>query len=227
VQAVYAHEGDVVSTGQVLARLESLSETGASAKAATAVAESQSRVFAAELHHTGLGEALAEQHAAQGSSTIAQEEAARLAVIAPASGVVATADPQNLVNRNVTTGEGLLTIVDSKQLVARLYIPATEMQWLRMGDAVSLQPRSQFQEIRGQLGPMEGAAVSLPAGLVGGQEFKGLSLPSFYTARLMLGEHDERIQPGMSGPAKIFGRRRSLAGRVATTVGNMLHTHFW
>jgi hypothetical protein len=35
------------------------------------------------------------------------------------------------------------------------------------------------------------------------------------------------IQPGMSGEAKIFGRRRSPAGRIATMFGNVLRTHFW
>ena len=78
-----------------------------------------------------------------------------LTVTAPASGVVATADPQNLVNRDVTDGEVLLTIVNPKQLVARLYIPSSEMQWVRTGDAVSLQTSSQFREIRGRLGVME------------------------------------------------------------------------
>jgi putative peptide zinc metalloprotease protein len=227
VEAVYAREGDAVRTGQVLARLESLSQAATSEKAAAALSRSQAEVFTAELHHSGLGPALAEQHAAEGSSAIAEEERAMLAVTAPASGVVTTAEPQNLVHRNVTDGEVLLTIVDPKRLVARLYIPSSEMQWVRPGDEISLQPSSQFGEIRGRLGAMEGAAVTLPAGLVSGQEFKGLVLPAFYTTRMALREQDDRVQPGMSGPAKIFGRRRSVAERVATTVGNMLHTHFW
>jgi hypothetical protein len=31
----------------------------------------------------------------------------------------------------------------------------------------------------------------------------------------------------MSGQAKIFDRRRSLAARIFTWLGNVLHTHFW
>ncbi len=57
------------------------------------------------------------------SSALAREEGAQLAVSAPAAGVVATSDPESLLNRDVTTGETLLTIVDPSQLVARLYIP--------------------------------------------------------------------------------------------------------
>ena len=227
VRAVYAQEGEQVSSGQVLATLESLSEAAVRDKAAAAVATSQAGLFTAELHHSGLGEALANQRAAERSSTLAQEEAATLAVTAPASGVVSTADPQNLVNREVTSGQLLLTVVNPKRLAARLYVPVSGMQWVRSGDPVSLQPRSKFKEIHGRLGVMQGSAVALPDGLLSGPEYKGLKLPAFYTTLLPLGEQDDLIQPGMSGPAKIFGSRRSLAARLVTTLGNMVHTHFW
>ena len=35
------------------------------------------------------------------------------------------------------------------------------------------------------------------------------------------------MRPGMSGEAKIFGRRRSLATRMAILFANVLRTHFW
>ncbi len=227
VQAVYVKEGDTVNSGQVLARLKSLNQAGASEEAAAEMAASQAHVVTAELHHTGLGEALAAQQAARGSTAIAQEEASMLSVTAPAKGVVTTADPQNLLHRDVTTGETLLTIVSDAPLVARLYVPVSEMDRIRVGDPVSLQLPSQFREIHGHLGIMEGSAMPLPAGLNTGQAYKGLELSAFYTTRMPVGELSGRIQPGMSGQAKIFGRRRSLAERIALALANMLRTHFW
>ena len=226
VQEVYVNEGDTVSSGQVLARLQSLSQAGASEDAAAQVASAQAHVFSAELRHSGLGEALAAQQEAHGNSAIAGEEGALLAVTAPANGVVTSVDPHNLLNRDVTTGETLVTIVDPKRLAARLYVPVSEMDRLRVGDPVSLQLPSQFREIHGRLGTMEGSAMPLPPGLVAEQEYKGMELPTFYTTRMPLGEVSD-VRPGMSGEAKIFGRRRSLAERMATTLANMLHTHFW
>jgi multidrug efflux pump subunit AcrA (membrane-fusion protein) len=220
-------EGDAVQPGQVMARLQSLSEASDSATAAEQVASSQAGVFNAELQHTGLGEALIAQQAAQRTSAIAHEEGAQLSVAAPAAGVVATADPANLVNRDVTTGETLLTIVDPSLLVARLFVPVSEMDHIRVGDPVSLQLPSQFKEIRGRLGPMEGSGMPLPAGLLADQEFKGIALPTFYTARMPLKDLNNSVRAGMSGQAKIFGRRRSVANRIATMFGNVLHTHFW
>jgi putative peptide zinc metalloprotease protein len=227
VLAVYVKEGDTVNRGQVMAKLRSLSEASDRQQAETQLASSQAEVFAAELQHTGLGQALAEQHAARRSIAIAGEESAQLAVTAPVGGVVATSDPENLVNRDVTTGETLLTIVDPSQLVARLFIPVSEMDYIRVGDPVSLHLPSQFAEIHGRLGMMEGSALPLPPGILAQQQYKGIELPAFYTTRISLGEEAGQIRPGMSGEAKIFGSRRSLAYRLATTFGNVLRTHFW
>jgi putative peptide zinc metalloprotease protein len=226
VLAVYVKEGDAVESGQVMARLQSLNAASAGEEAEAQVAASQAHVFNAELQHSGLGPALAGQQAAQRSSTIAREESAQLAVTAPAAGVVATREPEGLLNRDVTTGETLLTIVDPTRLVARLFVPVSEMDHLRLGDTVSLQLPSHFSEIHGRLGTMEGSAMPLPPGLVASQDYKGMVLPTFYTTRMPLGA-SSGVRPGMSGEAKIFGKRRSLAGRMVTVFGNVLRTHFW
>jgi multidrug efflux pump subunit AcrA (membrane-fusion protein) len=210
-----------------MARLQSLNEASAREEAAEQVASAQAQVFSAELRHSGLGPALVAQHAARGSSAIAREEGAQLAVSAPFAGVVATSDPESLLNRDVTTGETLLTIIDPSQLIARLYIPVAEMDRIRVGDPVSLQLPSRFSEIHTRLGTVEGSALPLPPGLLGEQEYKGIAVPAFYTTRMPLGKAGGDIRPGTSGQAKIFGRRRSLADRIATIFGNALHTHFW
>jgi putative peptide zinc metalloprotease protein len=227
VLAVYVKEGDAVRPGQELARLQSLSELSATEEAAAQLASSQVQVFNAEMHHSGLGEALVAQQAAHRSSAIAREEGAQLVVAAPSAGVVATSDPENLLNRDVTTGETLLTIVDPSQLVARLYIPASEMNRLRVGDPVSLQLSSRFSEFHGYLGPVEGSTLPLPPGILAVQQYQGITLPTFYTSRMPLEKVGEGIQPGMSGQAKIFSKRRSLADRIVTGLGNLIHTHFW
>jgi hypothetical protein len=69
--------------------------------------------------------------------------------------------------------------------------------------------------------------VPVPAGVLAEQEYKGIAVPTFYTTRMSLGEMEDGLQPGMSGQAKIFGKRRSLANRMMTSAGNLLRTHFW
>jgi putative peptide zinc metalloprotease protein len=227
IMAVYVKEGDMVRNGQVMARLKSMDAAGASEEAAEQLAASQAEVFSAELRHTGLGPALAAHQAARRSSAIAREQDAQLAVSAPVAGVVATSDPESLLNRDVTTGETLLTIVDRSRLIARLYIPVSEVERIRVGDPVSLQLPSQFSAVKARLGTIEGSAMPMPEGVLAEQEYKGIAIPTFYTTRIPLAEPGAGMQPGMSGQAKIFGRRRSLAGRMMTSLCNLLRTHFW
>jgi hypothetical protein len=54
-----------------------------------------------------------------------------------------------------------------------------------------------------------------------------MALPAFYTTRMPVGAMGGRIRPGMSGRAKVFGRRRSVAERMVNICANQLHTHFW
>ena len=227
VLAIYVKEGEPVRAGQVLARLQSLHEAGAREEAAAQLASSQTQVFTAQLQHAGLGEALAAQQAARRASANALEESAQLTVVAPAAGVVATSDPENLLNRDVALGQTLLTIVDPSHVVARVFVPVSAMDRVRLGDPVSLQLPSRFGELHGRLGTIEGAATELPAGLMAQQDFKGITLPALYTTRMVPENAFEEVRPGMSGPAKIFGVRRSLASRVVLMLTNLLHTHFW
>jgi putative peptide zinc metalloprotease protein len=227
VSAVYVKEGDAVRRGQIMATMQSINAASANAEARAKIASSQAEVFAAQLQHSGLGEALVEQQAAHRSSALAREETTRLSLTAPETGVISTPEPENLVNRDVTTGQAVLTVIDPTRLVARLYIPASEMARIRSGDRVSLELSSRFTPLHGKLGSMEGSAVQLPVGLLPEQQYRGTALPVFFTTRMPLGATDDTIRTGMSGEAKIFGRRRSIALRVTTAVGNVLRTHFW
>jgi putative peptide zinc metalloprotease protein len=227
ISAVYVKQGETVRAGQVIATLQSLNEAGDREQAKQQLVSSQVHLFAAELQHSPLGEALAAQRAARRSSATAHDESAQLAVVAPADGVVATDDPENLLHRDVTRGETLLRVVDPAKLVARLYVPVSAMDRIRLGDEVSIQIPSQFHKIYGRLGILEDSALPLPPGLLPDLEYKGMVLPTFYTTRLALGGMGDGIQPGMCGEAKIFGKRRSLAQRILTILGNVMRTHFW
>jgi putative peptide zinc metalloprotease protein len=227
ISAIYVKQGETVRAGQVMAELESLNEAGDREQAKEQLVSSQAHLFATELQHSSLGEALTAQRAARRSSATAHDESAQLAVVTPADGVVATDDPENLLHRDVTTGETLIKVVDPAKLVARLYVPVSAMDRIRLGDEVSMQIPSQFHKIYGKLGILEDSALPLPPGLLPDLEYKGIVLPTFYTTRLTLGEVGGGIRPGMSGEAKIFGKRRSLAHRILTILGNVMRTHFW
>jgi hypothetical protein len=78
-----------------------------------------------------------------------------------------------------------------------------------------------------RLSSIDGEAAALPEGMVAHQDYKGIVLPTFYCARLAMPSGAEYRALGTAGPAKIFGERRSLAGRFGEIVMDLVHAHIW
>jgi hypothetical protein len=146
---------------------------------------------------------------------------------APVDGIVLTEDPEGLLHQNVSSGQALLTLADAGPRVARVFVPAVSLERVPRDAEIVLAPPGQFSVIRMSLPALEGDAVTLPAGLVAKQDYKGITLPTFYYARLQLAGDAGELPLGMSGEAKIFGARRSLFQRAATVVMNLVHAHVW
>jgi hypothetical protein len=72
-----------------------------------------------------------------------------------------------------------------------------------------------------------GGPVSLPPGLIARQDYKGIELPVFYSARMQMPASDDDLPIGISGHARIFGKRRSLAERAGTVLLNLVKAHVW
>jgi hypothetical protein len=101
------------------------------------------------------------------------------------------------------------------------------MAHVSMGDSVSLRIASRFLSVYSRLGAVDSTAVPLPSGILPDQDFKGMGLPVFYTSRIALDQPEYALRAGMSGKAKIFGGRRSVASRIVTFLMNVFRTHFW
>jgi hypothetical protein len=111
--------------------------------------------------------------------------------------------------------------------VARIYSPASELDRIAPGAEVALAPAGHFSTIRLRLGPIDGEAVKLPGGLIPHQDYRGVELPSFYSARVALPAGRDELPYGASGRALIFGQRRSLFGRFASGLLNLFRAHAW
>jgi hypothetical protein len=77
------------------------------------------------------------------------------------------------------------------------------------------------------LAPFGGDAEALPDGLIPRQSYKGIKLPVFYCSRIPLPASAGNALFGVSGEAKIFGERRSLAARGYTILANLTKAHVW
>ncbi|HEY0759591.1 MAG TPA: HlyD family efflux transporter periplasmic adaptor subunit [Acidisarcina sp.] len=230
VAAVFVREGQAVATGQVLARLDSPEQASWSGADTAQLSQSRAQLMEAEVRHSGLGDASTTERGAELQSSISSLEREKAAVRAPFAGVILTSDPEALKSSDVAAGDELLTMADSSHLIARIFLPAPEMAHIHTGFDVALMVPSTFSEVRLQLGSIEAAADTLPAGVIQSQQFKGIELPSFYSSRVPLDPAiagQWGLRPGMSGVGKVFGPRRSLAERIVAITRNFLHTHVW
>jgi putative peptide zinc metalloprotease protein len=227
IDAVLVHEGEELSAGQPLLRMTSADVASMRSNAAAQMDAARFDAFGAQVRRQSIGTAASEQDAANRTSALAKTAQSSLLLTAPADGVVLTADPAALLDQDVATGQSLIALAEGGRRVARVFIPASALNRIPAGAEVALAPEGRFSILRLRLTPLEGEALSLPAGLVAQQDYKGIVLPVFYCARVPLPAMQEPLPLGSSGEVVIFGRRRSLFERGVNVMANLVRAHVW
>jgi len=227
VQAVLVRQGRSVHAGEPLVRMSSPVAASLDSSALAASGNARFLAYTAELHGESIGSAAAEQRASEKATQFAHEAQSSLEIVAPADGAVLTPNPASLLDRDVAAGQPLLELARSGPRVVRLFIPVSALEHVHTGSDVALALPDKFSILRMPLGSVDGDAVELPAGLIPSQDYKGIKLPVFYSARMTLPPSEDNSLCGISGQAKIFGTRRSLASRLLTTILNLVKAHLW
>lgn len=227
VAAVLVREGEHVHAGQPLLLMNSPASAAMQSSAAAQTAAARFQAFTKEIRGSSIGTSAAQANAALRASELAGQAQSALVVVAPTNGIVLTPDPKALLDRNVASGESLLDIAGTEPNVVRLFVPAIALNRIRPNDEVALSVPGRFSQVRLRLAPLSGEAVHLPAGLVARQNYKGIALPIFYDARMPLSASESDLPLGMSGEAKIFGSRRSIAERIVAVILDLVRAHVW
>ncbi len=227
VTDVLAREGEVVHAGQPLVELRSPAVQSLSAGAAAAVDQTRFQAVTAAMAQGTMGSVAAARDAARRSTSLAQQAERSLVLRAPTDGVVLTRDPAALVDQSVGTGQALLSLADNASPpVARLFVPAAALDRIPPNAAVTLFLPGRFHVLHLTLARLDSDAVPLPEGLIARQDYKGIVLPTFYSARLEL-PASATLALGTSGEAKVFGPRRSLMQRIVTVLMNLVRAYVW
>jgi hypothetical protein len=174
-----------------------------------------------------IGAAAAEQNAAVQATAFAREAQSSLTLTSPAPGVVLTRDPEALLNQSVASGESLITVAEDGRRAVRVYVPTSALDRIPPAAQLGLSLPGRFSILRMTLAPLGGGPVNLPDGLIARQDYKGIELPVFYSTRMQLPASEDNLPIGLSGHARIFGQRRSLAQRVFTVLLNLVKAHVW
>ena len=227
ISEVLVREGEQVHAGQPILRMRSIRSASMQSSADAQNADARYQSFTAQLHGQSIGKAAAEQTGAIRFARIANEAQSSLLITAPADGTVLTPNPGLLLDQDIDSGQPLIDLADAGPRIARIFIPASALDRIPRGADVALGLPGKFSVLRMPLPPPDDNAVTLPPGLVARQDYKGIQLPVFYCSRILLPASAGNLFLGLSGEAKVFGERRSIAERILTSAYNLVKSHVW
>jgi putative peptide zinc metalloprotease protein len=227
VTDVYADEGEAVATGAPLLRLRNLPLQSRLAHSAADFTVASGRARDAALRYGNFGPAVKERERLAQQTHEISIEAANLEVSSPISGTILTPRVGDRLGAYVTAGTELAEVADLSQLRARIYVSEHDMYKLRVGSQASLEVEGIFKKWKAQASAISPVSTEIEPGLENQSQYKGMRPPNFYSADLLVANPDGKLKPGMSGTARIYGERRSLAVLIWREAMNFVGRKVW
>jgi putative peptide zinc metalloprotease protein len=212
VTAVYVDEGQVVSSGALVAQLRNRPLASKVARTEADYRTASAEFIAAESHYADAGTASTRRHQLAQESSLLASETANLELKSPISGVITTPRVADRLGSFVTEGTEVAEVADMRTMLARIYVSEYDMYKYR--------PHSHGRvKVDGMVGRWDAGNVEVShastegvPGLTDLSKFRGMQLPTFYEMKLLVSNPDRRLKPGMVGTARVYGQRQSLAG---------------
>ncbi|MFY9843878.1 MAG: HlyD family efflux transporter periplasmic adaptor subunit [Terriglobales bacterium] len=227
VVEVLVHEGQTVDRDSPLLRLRNLDLESQKGLADADLQLARSRNTESRMRYTTAGGWGQEFQQDREKSELLAQEVKQLQLRSPIDGSVVTPRPEDLLGSHLNAGVTAVEIADLSSLRARLYVPESEMREVRPGQPVSLRPDSFFRSISGVVGEIALASSELAPGIEPKSDYKGLVLPRYYVVTVQEPNPDSTLRYGMTGTAKIYTMRRSIAGMAWRTTSDFLRRKLW
>jgi putative peptide zinc metalloprotease protein len=227
VTRVYADEGQSVSEGSILAELRNPALRSKLARATADFRTASAEFKSAESHYRDAGAALAKRAEFAQLTGLLASETSNLELKSPIAGIVTTPRVADRLGSFVTEGTELAEVADTRSMRARIYVSEYDMYRYRPGSPGRLH-------VNGLIGNWDAgklqvtpASSDIAAGLADLTEFQGMRPPKFYGMDLVVLNSDGRLKPGMVGSARVYGRRRSLAGFAYREIADFIGRKLW
>jgi len=227
ITAVHAGEGMAVAAGALLLELRNtpLESEYRQAKADSQVATVHAA--AAAMKYGDLGAAIQRrEELGRKQYNLAMQEG-QLAIMSPIGGVVLTPRPLNKLGEYAPAGAELLEIGDLSRMKARIYMPEHELESVRPGAAAHAQVDGLGKIWKAQVVEVARVSGEMDRALIESSSYKGLALPNVYFVDLYLPNTEQVLKPGMTGTARVYGRRRSLANFAWKEVKQFFGRKVW
>ena len=227
VSNLFIQEGQRVSPGDLIAKLENLPLTSAEAQAESKLRTASAQLYSAESHYKDTGTALVRQNQLAQQATSLASEVSHLEMRSPIEGVVTSPRVSDRLGAFVKEGTELAEVENTCSMRARIYVSEYEMYKYHPGSQGVLQVGGMV----GRWGSRDLLVSPVPQEIVPGlidlTKFKGMRPPAFYEMALRVSNPDGRLKPGMAGTARIYGQRRSIAELAYRELAEFLGRKIW
>jgi multidrug resistance efflux pump len=215
VSQILVREGDRVKTGQVLAVLQNPEVEAKAQRLFQELAFASSSVRSGEFRSdTELAaEANRNRVRLQTELSLATEKKNALEIRASSDGTITTPMLEQKVGELIPAGNEFCQIVDRSTVRARILVRDWELQDVKPGALVNLKllafPFRTYSGIVEQILPA--AALDRPVAQPDKNERMGHELTNYFALLVDFQNIDDCLREGMTGTAKLSGKRRPLA----------------
>jgi putative peptide zinc metalloprotease protein len=224
---VSREEGKNIAAGAPLVRLRDLRLESELARAESDYESATDRATQARLSNADYAPVEHERQELGMRVGLLRDQAAQLVMASEISGIVTTPRIQDWVGSYVRAGTELAQVADLSAMRARIYVAESDLRRVGVGSAAAAHMDGLLPSFKGTVTAIS-PAVSLPEeGVMERQQYVGLHSPHYYFADIAIANPAGTLKIGMTGEAKIFVRRRSVAGMVAEAVRDFGSRKLW
>jgi hypothetical protein len=110
---------------------------------------------------------------------------------------------------------------------ARIYISEFDLRRVHPGAAAKIQIEGLWKKWDARTVSTASTSTEMDPELVESAPLKGLNAPKYYLAELLVQNSQDSLKPGMTGVARVYGRRRSLLAMWAEGLMNFFGRKLW
>ena len=228
---VYIQQGQAVKAGQVLAILRNpeIEADAAILRQQLALANSDLRNGQDRSDYEKAAGAVRDRKRLQEESSVAESRVAALQIRAPIDGIVSTAGVSQQAGAFLGAGDELTTVVDRSTMKARILVRDWDLEDVHPGAAAKAKvipfPYRTYTGNVDQILPA--AAADRPVSETQDLQRLGQQLTNYFAVDMEFANPDGSLREGMTGTAKITGKKSSIAHQVARATWRWIHAQFW
>ena len=227
VTQVHVSEGEIIRAGSPLFTLRNLPLQSKLALSEADYSVTSERATLATLQYRNFGPLARERERLVQQTSEISSQAAHLELRSPISGTVLTPRIGDRAGTYVTAGTELAEVGNLSELRARVYVSEHDLHRFAVGSNATLRVAGILKRWDTRVLAISPLSTEIDPTLAQKIEYKGLLPPNFYVVDLWIANPEGTLNPGMTGTARIYGQRKSMAGFAWEELADFFGRKVW